>query len=185
MKVDKRYKHPPLRERQRVLEMDERGSFWKINMGDGIYLLLDESDFPHLEGRRYSVFENDNCRYAWASHIYLHRDMMGLERGDSLTVDHRDGNGLNCRRYNMRVCTQYENNSSRPTYPRGKSGWRGVYEEDGGWKAVIWHRGKQIYVGGFRDPVTAARAYDVRAIALRGEFTCLNFPRENYAIEPT
>lgn len=51
--------------------------------------------------------------YVGGEHVLLHRYLLGLLRGDSRQVDHKDWNGLNCVRSNMRVTDARGNSLNR------------------------------------------------------------------------
>jgi hypothetical protein len=87
---------------------------------------------------------------------YLHRFILGLEPGDGLEVDHRDGNGLNNTRANMVVCTRKENrqNLHRPGHLRGVS-WDKWRQK---WQAQVQADGHGHHLGYFNDKLDAARA---------------------------
>ena len=53
-----------------------------------------------------------------------------------------------------------------------------VFRRTRRYEAHIWHGKQQVYLGSFSDEPTAARAYDIIAIRLRGE--AANFPRDLY-----
>lgn len=115
------------------------------------------------------------CRTEKGRTVLMHRRIMDPAKG--FVVDHKNENGLDNRRINLRVCTQAQNRyNSRPR--RGRSGFKGVYPQGDKWYAVVEHRGKQHYVGTFLTPVEAARARDRKAIRLFGEYAWLNFPNE-------
>lgn len=110
--------------------------------------------------------------------LFLHRFIIAPP--PELLVDHKDGNGLNCRRSNLRVATPTENaaNCRRPV---GAAGFRGVVKpspRNPRWSAQIQCRGKYHFLGAFDAPEEAARAYDDAALRLFGEFSVLNFPAE-------
>lgn len=80
---------------------------------------------------------------------------------------------------NCRWVTQKQNLMNKKKYPRNKSGYKGVSPYKGGksWRAIIAKDGKDYYIGNyFKTKEDAARAYDVKAKELFGEFAVLNFP---------
>lgn len=121
----------------------------------------------YYAARRLSKEEGEKC-------VLLHRIIMNVD--DDRQVDHRDGNGLDCRRHNLRVCFRRQNARNRDKQYNNTSGFKGVFRNHRRWMAKIGHHGSQVYVGTFDTPEEAARAYDARARQLHGEFALLNFP---------
>ncbi len=110
--------------------------------------------------------------------VSLHRtvaERMGISAHD---VDHKDRNGLNCTRENLRGATRSQNTANRPRQADNKSGYKGVHWSSRWkrWVAGIRANGKKRHLGYFSDPVTAAHAYDRAAVEVFGEFAYLNFP---------
>jgi len=105
--------------------------------------------------------------------IYLHTFLTGWPR-----VDHKNSDGLDNRRANLRLATQSQNiaNARRSL---GSSQFRGVHFQPryGNWMARITVRGVKHYLGVFPDGAEAARAYDAAAIEMFGEFARPNFPQ--------
>ena len=97
---------------------------------------------------------------------------MGLVPGDKRQVDHINGNRLDNRRSNLRVCTARENRRNACKRSDNTSGYKGVIRvgRDGSYRAVL-------AVGGFTSPEEAARVYDILAEAAYGEYARLNFPK--------
>lgn len=108
--------------------------------------------------------------------VVLHRLLIAPP--DGFDVDHRDRNGLNNRRANLRVCTRSQNNGNTRRTP-SRSGYRGVswHSQMGKWRAHINLSDRQRYLGLFLDPWEAAQAYNVAALEQWGEFAELNMRR--------
>jgi hypothetical protein len=110
--------------------------------------------------------------------VYLHRAIMRPNNG--MVVDHINGDRLDNRRSNLRICTSGQNNvSSRPA--RGNR-FRGVTpvgraNHPDKYRAYIAPGRKNIWLGTFDTEVEAARAYDAAATAEYGQFARLNFPK--------
>lgn len=112
--------------------------------------------------------------------IHMQRQIMQPE-SIILVVDHKNRNGINNCRYNLRVCTKVQN-SQNSRHRKRKYKYRGVHTSDGvsKWYARIKVNYRDAYLGTFPTQEDAARAYDRAAIQHYGEFATLNFPRENY-----
>jgi len=104
-------------------------------------------------------------------HSYLHRLIMKPKPSEQ--VDHINGDGLDNRRENLRIATNQQNQMARHVVV-GKSGYKGVYERNGIYRASIKFNGKKIHLGGYKTPQKAARAYNQAAIALFGEYAVIN-----------
>jgi hypothetical protein len=88
---------------------------------------------------------------------------------------HRNGNGLDNRRSNLRAASQSQNKKNLPAYANNKSGYKGVIRlTTGRYRASIGVDGKRVYLGTYDDAETAAIAYNVAATNLHGEFARLN-----------
>lgn len=107
--------------------------------------------------------------------VFMHREILGLENG--VRVDHRDHDGLNNRRSNLRAASTSQNNMNS-LRPRNRAGYRGVFESQGRWRAAIRIEKKRVYLGSFGSAAQAAMAYDAAALGAHGEFAVLNFSRE-------
>lgn len=104
----------------------------------------------------------------------LHRVIMCAQPG--VYVDHKDLDGLNNRRSNLRYCTHSQNQANRRGW--GKSGFKGVARKgsrDGRrWEASIKKDGVTHYLGHYLTKEEAALAYNEAAKILHGEFARLN-----------
>ena len=108
--------------------------------------------------------------------IELHTFLMNTPIG--FEIDHRDRNGLNCTRKNMRIATRSQNQINRGPQKNNTSGYKGVTwdKQSQKWKAQIKINRAKKHLGDFDNPITAAHAYDSAAYELFGDFAYLNFP---------
>lgn len=112
--------------------------------------------------------------------LKLHQLIMETPKG--MHTDHINGNSLDNRKENLRICTASENGCNRGPTKNNTSGYKGIFRYGCGkkWQASIKYLGKNIHIGCFKDKKEAARAYDKKAIELHGEFAYTNFPIEDY-----
>ena len=94
---------------------------------------------------------------------------------DNMEVDHINGDKLDNRKENLRVCTHRENGKNQKISINNTSGYKGVFANHKNWQAVIGVDGKPIYLGTYPSPEKAAEAYDVAAKKYHGDFANLNF----------
>lgn len=150
--------------------------------------IVDAEDYARCAQFKWSLMRTPHTCYAYrkdgADTIYLHRFIVGALTG--IEIDHIDRDGLNCRRYNMRVATRVQNARNRivPQTVSG-SGYRGVTRRDTireSWAARIMSPDRvRINLGAFDTREEAARAYDAAARRLHGEHAVLNFPGDSDA----
>lgn len=98
---------------------------------------------------------------------------------DGLEVDHKNRNGLDNRRENLRHASRSQNACNRKAW--GRSRMKGVYWASWGpsgrkWRAKLTFEGRSIHLGYFDSDQDAGRAYDKAASYYFGEFALLNFP---------
>lgn len=107
--------------------------------------------------------------------VYMHR--MIIDIPGNLQTDHVNGNGLDNRIANLRVCNQTENLQNRSGSEKSTSVFKGVHwdSRDKRWIAKIKKDGFHIVVGRFKSEIEAAREYDKAAIKYHGEFARVNF----------
>lgn len=107
----------------------------------------------------------------------MHREILGLPIGREPRVDHRDSNGLNNQKENLRIATQLENSRNRARGALNTSGYKGVcwHKRAKKWAVSIRYDGKRMHLGLFANKIAAAAVYDDAARKLFGEFAKCNF----------
>lgn len=129
--------------------------------------------------RWYLSFDGRKKRYVRRSEqgrtIYMHREIMNPPKG--MEVDHINGNGLDNRRENLRLCTKTQNQQNANTRIFKTSIFKGVswHKSAKKWRAQIRVKGRLLHIGYSSSEVEAAEAYDKEAIYYFGEFAKINF----------
>ncbi len=143
----------------------------------GKVALVDDRDYERLLPFAWYALKTEWAFYA-AYHgplgsFYMHRLILNAPKG--VKVDHRDGNGLNNQRFNLRLAPYSGNHANSKPHRDNQCGFKGVFMQDGKyWRARIQNRGKPYHVGYFPTAIDAARAYDKKAIQIFGEFAKTN-----------
>lgn len=131
--------------------------------------------FAHKKGQRYYAARNIRLPNGERETEYLHNFLMGVKG-----VDHKDGDGLENRRYNLRPASPLQNRRAfRRKASSATSQFRGVSWNSARGKgaAQIKAGPRQTYIGYFTTEEGAARAHDSHAIKLFGEFASIDFTR--------
>ncbi len=154
-----------------------------IPLTRGRVAAIDWEDRERVSGFKWRTKEGGKGLFYAVSNFYrggkrttIH--MHNLLLPNAPRVDHRDGDGLNNRRENLREKTHRQNLQSFQRKREGTSSrFRGVTKWAGSrWVARIKVRPVNYYLGTFADEESAARAYDVAALKLGFEKEALNFP---------
>lgn len=102
--------------------------------------------------------------------FYMHREIVSAP--DGMEVDHKNGDMLDNRRSNLRVCTREQNAANQRIPVTNTSGLKGVSwnKHAGRYGARIRIDGKARHLGYFDTPEAAHAAYCAAAVERRGEF---------------
>lgn len=155
-----------------------------IELTKGQVAIVDDNDFEWLNQWEWyaKYYSKRNCYYAvrTISHSgsrkqLMARQIMGVTES-KIMVDHADHNTLNNQRYNLRTCTNKENQWNKQKQSNNKSGYKGVYwdKERLKWCTDIRKDGKTNHLGRFENKIDAILAYNDMAIKLFGKFACIN-----------
>jgi hypothetical protein len=148
----------------------------RIPLTRGYEALVDDEDYKWLSQWKWCALVTKKNVYAKRTKqaILMHRVIEGATA--SRQVDHRDGNGLNNQRSNLRKATQTQNNANSRLRRSSTSGYKGVtwfrgnWASGGKWMAQIAVNGRHVYLGYFDTPQAAHEAYCAAAKRLFGEF---------------
>lgn len=143
--------------------------------GKGLYFQIDDADFPLVGKHGWSLKVSGGIKlYLRAmvnsKHITLHRFL--LNAPSDKHVDHINGDCLDNRRSNLRLCNRFENNQNANRRKDNTSGVKGVHwnKKNKNWAVRIQVYNKRIYLGGFKDLETAKIAYNQACIKHHGSF---------------
>jgi len=141
----------------------------------GFEAIIDAADLALVSGHKWRasgvaphIYAVSGFQYKERRETILHRLISGARVGEY--VDHINGNTLDNRRANLRVCSHKENMRNRK--PQGGRKYKGVFKNTGSTTYSARLNGK--YLGSFRSEDDAARAYDAAASAEFGDFARFN-----------
>ncbi len=157
----------------------------KIPLSQGKVALVDDVDYDRLvamgkwciNSKGYAVrFLHFKKPFGkrYREIIRMHRVIMDCP--DGVFVDHINGNPLDNRKANLRICSNSENLRNRKIARNNSSGFKGVHwrKDVRKWRSRIALDNKQKHLGYFDCPLQAAHAYNQAAIQHYGEFARLN-----------
>lgn len=173
-----------------------------IELDKGMHTLVDDEDYDYLMQWNWYVKIVKGCKgtaYAARSAptnrrskpkpgrpngtiitvtIRMHRLLLDPPKG--LSVDHKDRNGLNNQKSNLRICTWKDNSANTGPRNTNTSGWKGVSfmpnRNIKPWRATLREGSKSLLAKNYSTAIEAALAYDLAAREHHGEFAYQNFP---------
>lgn len=148
--------------------------------------IVDDEDFEYLNQWKWHIKNNGRKKVYYAVRgiwdnernnnrfVRMHREI--LKASKDLEIDHINGNGLDNRRCNLRICNGTQNKGNIKMWENNTSGYKGVgyMKKLKKWRARIHFENKEFHLGLFETPQDAARAYNQAALKYFGEFALLN-----------
>jgi len=155
----------------RLYENAKEFKLTKINLGNGLFALIDDDDFDKVSKYNWHLIQNN---YAGTSTnkgtLAMHVLIMNPPKG--FVIDHKDGDRLDNRKSNLRIVTQAENSRNKLKFMKASSEFKGIHFNNSKqkWIASITYNGNKILLGWFKDEEKAARAYNIGAEMLNDKF---------------
>lgn len=151
-------------------------SFLKIPVRGGAFI-IDAADEPLVRGltwriNAYGYIQSTSRAARWQ---YLHRRLLSAPAG--LEVDHINGDELDNRRSNLRLCTSAENQRNRGPSKNNKLGVKNVYFHPGRRLAYRCRikRGDTFVCASFETLAEAAKWARLASLGVHGQFSHFAF----------
>jgi hypothetical protein len=154
----------------------------EIKLSKGFFAIVDDRDFERLSqygwwfgpggyATRQTYQGRKDKKSLWKN-VFMHHEILKAPKG--MFIDHINRNRLDNRIINLRIASYSQNGANKIV--KNPTGYRGVQylSKPNVWVAKITVNNKQYYLGRFKDPILAAKAYDMKAKELFGEFAVLN-----------
>lgn len=144
------------------------------------FAIVDAEDVDQISKRTWCVFVTKYAgrrlpkKNGKQQASLMHREILGAKKGEE--VDHKNGNGLDNRKENLRLCTRSQNNMNSTKRAGTSSKFKGVYfnKARSKWAAEIEIGGMGKSLGLFINEIDAAHAYNLAAKKHFREFAKLN-----------
>lgn len=137
--------------------------------------LVDDEDYDRVNKFNWHIDKRESTPYAVAQikgeKVYMHKLITGFKQ-----TDHKDGDGLNNQRDNLRNVSKSQNAMNMRPNKNTSSKFKGVSwsKHANKWEAYITIYQKRIYLGLYEKEINAAQAYNFAAEKYHGEYAKLN-----------
>ena len=151
----------------------------KIKLTQGKCALVSDIDYTYLNQWKWYYHRGYARRTDRSGKqprtILMHRIVLEriLAQSNFTHTDHRDLDGLNNQRRNLRPATQQQNGQNRGKQKNNTSGYKGVswYPRDQQWVAKIRVNQRLLHLGYFTNKGDAAKAYNRAEKKYCGKFS--------------
>ena len=137
-----------------------------IELTQGLYAMVDDEDYAELNAYKWCAHKRRDTHYAvrYSSRksgkrtaIYMHREIMNTPK--EMATDHKDGNGLNNCKSNLRIVTNRQNAQNMRVDKSSKYPGVHWHKRDERWRAKLWVGKKEKHLGNFKTELEAYNAY--------------------------
>lgn len=150
-----------------------------IPLNKGLVALVDDEDFESLSQFHWYARNDAYTTYVVRKTpllngkqelLRMHRVLLKARKNE--LVDHRDGNGLNNQKANLRIATKAQNNQNSKVRARNRQKLKGVnfHKQHKRFQSQIQVDKRKIHIGYFKTAEEAHAAYCAAAKKLHGEF---------------
>lgn len=168
-----------------------------IELSRGKSAMVDDEDYDYLlsfgawyAGKDYP--QRINKRVKPNKTLLMHRIVWERHNGpvpDGLMIDHKNGDGYNVTKDNLRLANPRQNVLNSKTRSHNKSGYKGVHidpRRENKYQAMIRINGRLEHIGMFNSPEVAASAFNIVAAIVHGPYARFNnVPTSQEAIDVT
>src|SRR3990167_2917234 len=161
----------------------------RIKLTQGKYAIVDDEDYGNLSKKKWRAAKAGKTYYAHSTEylgkingkfmentICMHREILGLRKGDGAIADHKNRNGLDNRKLNLRIVNAQQSvwNRTSSKLLKGVTSYKPrTKTEKMRWAARIMVNGKSLFLGCFKNAQESALAYNEAATKYYGEYAQL------------
>lgn len=146
-------------------------------LGKDKFFQISPRDYPLIQKHTWWIQTSKKFYVRTSIHkkyIFLHRLLLKPTRDQE--VDHINGDSLDYRRENLRICTHQQNRWNTSKRKDSTNKYRGIHFDKRSklWRARIQANGIRHYSGYYKSEEAAANAFNLMAIAYHGKFAKIN-----------
>jgi hypothetical protein len=148
-----------------------------ISLTQGLFAKISDEDFEIISKYKWKAHKSRGITYAYSGDSRIFGSMHNFILSGAAEVDHKNRDGLDNQRENIRPCTHKQNMYNQGPKKSNSTGFKGVSQDSKGkFISMIRTDSGRLYLGYYNTAIEAAVAYDKAAKQHHGDFAHLNFP---------